>query len=244
MDGREVAEAQRRWTLAAAAGGSTAERAAQESLTGMCESLRVLAANLAAIGYPTVAGRAQPTSLVAERVRRIEGFVGGAIPPVLSMFWRVVGGLSLVDLEAYRHVDFWKAQGLRSREYCDGVHIDGCTEEWAEFLCDDFTDWAMDEESLPSARRSFVLTLSPDGYHKDRISGGAYGVRLGSDWLARWENFTWSGPRRPRSAPPEPCDLLGYLRTAILECAGFPGLFGIPQFEEIRGRLLRGVPGF
>jgi hypothetical protein len=91
---------------------------------------------------------------------------------------------------------------------------------------------------------SFVLTLAPDGYHKDNISGGAYGVRLGSGWLAQWEDFAWGGPTRPESAPTDPCDFLGYLRTAILECAGFPGLLGVPGFEAIRQVLLRGLPRF
>lgn len=34
------------------------------------------------------------------------------------------------------------------------------------------------------------------------------------------------------------------LRTTVLECAGFPGLFGIPAFERFRYELLEGVPLF
>lgn len=33
-------------------------------------------------------------------------------------------------------------------------------------------------------------------------------------------------------------------RVARLECAGFPGLFGVPAFEPIRARLLDGVAAF
>jgi hypothetical protein len=91
----------------------------------------------------------------------------------------------------------------------------------------------------------YPLSLSPDGYHKGNISGGApYEMQVGGVWLAPVENFAWSGALRPVSAPADPCDLAAYLRTARLECAGFPGLYGTPQFEPIREQLLRGVPIF
>lgn len=87
-----------------------------------------------------------------------------------------------------------------------------------------------------------ALDLSPDHWHKDNISGGApYAVRAAAGWFAPMESFEWCGPARPRSAPPGTPDLVGYLRTALFECAGFPGYFGHPRFEPLRQMLLSGV---
>ena len=97
----------------------------------------------------------------------------------------------------------------------------------------------------------YYFELAPDGYHKDNISGGMpYGVRPGKVWLPTWEHFEWSGSRRPKSAwrpksaPSGLPDFLGYLRTAVLECAGFPGLFGDDAFEPLRLQLLARVKAF
>ena len=107
----------------------------------------------------------------------------------------------------------------------------------------DFSDLAVDS-ALPADGR-YLLSLAPDGYHKDDISGGApYSIAVGGGWLAPWQNFAWTGARRPVSSPPDPCDLLGYLRTSLLECAGFPALLGAPSFEPIRERLLRNLEVF
>ena len=37
---------------------------------------------------------------------------------------------------------------------------------------------------------------------------------------------------------------MSYLRTALLECGGFPGLFGSAEFEPIRLQLTRDLPIF
>jgi hypothetical protein len=46
------------------------------------------------------------------------------------------------------------------------------------------------------------------------------------------------------SAPEGPPTFVEYLRTSILECAGFPGFFGVPEFEPVRLELLDGLPYF
>ena len=105
---------------------------------------------------------------------------------------------------------------------------------WFEYTVDDFSNYADDGDEA-----SFLYTLAPDGYHKDDISGGPpYAVGRGSDWAPKWENFNWSGYRRPDTAVPDPPDFVSYLRTAVLECGGFPGFFGHHRFEAIRRDLV------
>jgi hypothetical protein len=127
---------------------------------------------------------------------------------------------------------------------CDGLYLDGCDDEWFDCMIDEL-DALRAAETDGSSPLPFALPLAPDGLHKDNVSGGEpYFVVPGDRWLAPLRNFRWCGPARPHSAPPNPCDLLGYLRTAILECAGFPGLYGSDAFEPIRQRLLEDVPVF
>lgn len=132
---------------------------------------------------------------------------------------------------------------MNTAPFCDGLVVEPCSREWVDFICGDFRDWP---ENWPEATpEPFILSLSPDGYHKDNISGGAsYGLFLGESWKPTWQYFEWPGARRPLSAPPGPPDFLAYLRTTVLECAGFPGLLGLPAFEAFRGRLLQGLPYF
>jgi hypothetical protein len=160
------------------------------------------------------------------------------------MFWEQVGGISFVDLGQYQHVDFWKGHKITPPKiFCDGLYVNSCIDEWTSFICNDFEDWK--EDSAPDESESFLLSLSPDGYHKDNISGGApYGLYPGEAWKPVWQNFEWTGPQRPVTAPASAPDFLSYLRTAILECAGFPGFSGLAEFDPIRERLLKGVPIF
>jgi hypothetical protein len=89
------------------------------------------------------------------------------------------------------------------------------------------------------------LSLSPDGFHKDNISGGApYGVLAGSSWKPIWRNFEWWGRVRPVTALADAPDFLSYLRTTILECAGFPALLCVPGFDRVPETILQGVPLF
>ncbi|MBA3404912.1 MAG: hypothetical protein H0U13_09560 [Gemmatimonadaceae bacterium] len=165
--------------------------------------------------------------------------MGGPVPPALASLWRIVGGVSLIDLKTYAHVEFWESSGVfEEPEYCNGVHIDACDDELVESVINDFDDSSKDDEP-------FLLPIAPDGYHKDNISGGLpYGMALQSNWLAPLENFEWTGMQRPVAAPDGPCDLLSYLRCSLLECAGFPGFYGLSAFVPFRRELLRGVPVF
>jgi hypothetical protein len=155
----------------------------------------------------------------------------------------MVGGVSFVDLAEYAHVTFWRERGIVGPDgYCDGLHVDSCDNDWLTFALEDFPDMAGATD--PVSAQPYLLSLSPDGYHKDNISGGdPYGMLVQGDWLAPLENFSWTGPRRPLSAS-DRCDLLSYLRTTVLECAGFPALFGVESFEPIRKRLLGGIEVF
>ena len=240
MDLAKVAEAQRAWWQAVAAGGRAAEKAALEAWARCGKSIAVLERNLVQIGYPRTELVQPCASALDGRLQEIEESIGGVIPPVLKALWRSLGGLSLVDLDAYEHVIFWEDRGIFGPEgYCDGVFVDACTVEWVDYVSQEFLEWGTDEDS------EFLISLSPDGYHKDNISGGeSYGVYSGMDWAPVWQNFTWSGYVRPKTAPPDPLDLFSYVRTALLECAGFPALLGAEGFQEVKERLLEGVPVF
>jgi hypothetical protein len=163
---------------------------------------------------------------------------------VLLEFWERIGGISFIDLENYRHTDFWEEhQIIPPSGYTDGLHIYACNDEWTCSMCSEFADWK--ENQSQGESEDFLFTLSPDGYHKDNISGGApYGVFADSNWKPVWRYFEWSGPLHPVTAILDPPDFLAYLRTTVLECAGFPGLLGVPAFERIKPGLLQNVPLF
>jgi hypothetical protein len=245
IDPAMISKAQRAWRDAALADDATAASAAAPALEGLQRAATTLVANLRELGYPAVPGVIPPEPDLASRLRLLEATIGGAIPPTLVAFWQHVGGISLVDLDGYSHVEFWEARGILGPDgYCDGLHVDPCSASWTEFALRDFADLNEDPD-LPPPEGPHLLSLAPDGYHKDNISGGMpYGIEVGGGWLAPWLNFSWTGRQRPTSAMLDPTDLLGYLRTSILECAGFPALFGVPSFEPIRERLLRNVEVF
>lgn len=245
IDPATVLKTQRSWQDAAAADGETAASAAAHALAGLKKAATTLAENLREMGYPPVSGVIPPEPGLASRLQRLEATVGGPVPPILVAFWQQVGGISLVDLEGYTHVDFWAARRISGPDgYCDGIYLDSCDPSWLEFALRDHADLVEDPD-LPPPEGPYLLSLAPDGCHKDNISGGVpYGIQVGGGWLAPWLNFSWTGRLRPTSATLDPCDLLGYLRTSILECAGFPGLLGVPSFEPIRERLLRDVEVF
>jgi hypothetical protein len=114
------------------------------------------------------------------------------------------------------------------------------SEAWSAFICSDFIDWQ--EYREPEGETDFLLALSPDGFHKDNISGGApYGVFPELSWKPIWRNFEWTGVQFPLTALSSPPDFLSYLRTTILECAGFPAFLGLADFDRIRDHLLRSV---
>ncbi len=240
----KVIEAQEKWHRAALAEEPSTFDSADEALKRCSEAIAVLRKNLNEIGYPwTEVERCLPEG-IQKNVSRIENAVGSPIPRILTMFWERIGGVSLVDIQHYQHILFWNDQNLSGPNFfCDGLHIDACSDDWTSFVCDDFLDWkAYRSQDEPGG---FLLELSPDGFHKDSISGGEfYGLYPGENWLPTWQNFKWPGVQRPVSAPPGPPDFLSYLRSTILECAGFPALLGLLRFNRIRESLLRDVPIF
>jgi hypothetical protein len=240
----EILEAQSRWLSVEADDENFLSDLAHESLEKCAKAVSILMDNMRGIGYPWGTVERIPAAVLQRNIPIIEKTMEASVPRILILFWEKVGGVSLVDLEEYRHVGFWKELELAPPAgFCDGLHVDACSQEWTDFVCSDFVDWRdiyrTDED------KGFLLSLSPDGFHKDNISGGApYGMHEGSSWKPVWENFEWTGIQRPVSAPDSQPDFLSYLRTTLLECAGFPGLYGMPGFEPIRERLLRGLPVF
>ncbi|MBM3125679.1 MAG: hypothetical protein FJZ87_11520 [Chloroflexi bacterium] len=236
----EILNSQKIWLTAEDA---RLEHLANESLKKCAEAVSVLIRNLKEVGYDWAAVEPIPRASLERSIETVEKSIGSPVPPILVEFWEKVGGVSLVDLKDYRHTEFWMEHKLvPPAGFCDGLHVDACSDEWAHFICDDFVDW---KDYQSDGSDEFLLSLSPDGFHKDDISGGApYGVHGGSSWRPVWENFSWSGSKHPASAPDGPPDFLSYLRTTMLECAGFPALLGMPAFDPMRERLLKGVPVF
>lgn len=241
---QEILDAQLAWQAVSPPDETAIHKLAFESLVKCAHAIAVLSANLRGIGYTWAASEPVPAEVIERNVRKIEAQTARTIPPILVMFWKTVGGVSFVDLDRYRHVEFWKDHRVIGPSFfCDGLVVDSCNDEWTSFICNDFLDWK--ENFTPEEQQDFLFSLSPDGYHKDNISGGApYGVLGGSTWKPVWQNFAWSGAAPPLTAGAEPADFLSYLRTAILECAGFPAFLGLPAFESLKERLLQGVPVF
>ncbi|WP_278466519.1 hypothetical protein [Gimesia maris] len=204
------------------------------------QALVMLEERLAELGYPVASLILQPEAEQESRISHIETITQREVPAVFKQLWRTLGGISFIDLADYAHCEFWGRLGIEGAHgFCDGVYVDACSQEWLDYTVEDFE--ACQSDNTVS---EFLYSFAPDGYHKDDISGGdPYGLR-GEGWLAEVVFFSWSGKRVPESAPAFPLDLLGYLRTSILECGGFPGLLGHPKFEPIREKLVAGLPLF
>ena len=209
-------------------------------LSGARRALEVLVRNLGSIGFPLQRDplpRMVPADLELLREAELP------IPPMLLALWEELGGVALVDCRQYRHVEFLARMELRGRaEFCDGLWIDVPGElGWVEHVIGGWDDW----QTAPwSDDPDFVIELSPDGYHKDDISGGEpYGVAARADGDSTLLRFDWPSVWTPPTAQ-HPPDLLSYVRTSVLDCAGFPGLYGQRDFEEMRVRLLEGVSAF
>jgi hypothetical protein len=240
----KILEKQQAWQESPTDNAMVVKDMGLESLSKCADALVILSENLKALGYSWVSSERVPVRVLSDNIQTIETKTGLSIPDILVAFWERVGGISFVDLKDYHHVGFWEEQGIISpKGFADGLHIDACSSEWTSFVCQDFADWK--DDSNQGEAESFLVSLSPDGYHKDNISGGApYGVFAQSSWKPIWQNFEWSGTAYPVTALADPPDFLSYLRTAILECAGFPALLGNSAFDPIKERLLHDVPLF
>lgn len=202
-----------------------------------------LVSRLQNLGYP-VDPMLVPCNDVEAAIAELEE-EGPAVPPALAEVWRQIGEISLVDLDRFRHMSFWDDRvGDDARVFaCDGVVVYGpCGDEaWTGYVIDQF-----DEQAEIGVAPAFPI--SPDGLHKDNTSGGdPYELvpNPADPWMASLRSFSWDGPARPMSAPEGSTpDLVSYLRTAILECGGFPGLVGSAGFEPLRVELVEGLPVF
>jgi hypothetical protein len=240
----KILEKQRAWQAAPTDDESMISTMALESLSKCAEAITILSGNLRKIGYVWVSSEPIPSNELPGNIRMIEAKTGSVVPKILVAFWKIIGGISFVDLEHYRHVSFWPKHNIIAPQgFADGLHVYACNREWASYICDEYEDWQNEDQQGEADR--FLLELSPDGYHKDNISGGeSYGVFAESAWKPGWQYFEWSGVTKPVTALADPPDFLSYLRTTVLECAGFPGLLGIPAFDSFRSELLKDVPLF
>lgn len=240
----KILETQRTWQEASAEDEALMSRMALESLSKCADAITVLSGNLRKIGYVWVSSEPIPVNEVDGSIRMIEAQTGLSIPKILVAFWKTIGGISFVDLEHYRHAGFWHKHKITAPQgFADGLHVDACSRGWAAYLCEEYEDWQNDDQQ--DEAEPFLVSLSPDGYHKDNISGGEpYGVFTESAWKPIWQYFEWSGAVKPVTALADPPDFLSYVRTTVLECAGFPGLLGIPAFDRLRDELLEDVPLF
>lgn len=240
----KVQETQRAWQAISPDDESAIQKMADKSLTGCAEAVVVLIENLKKIGYVWANSEQLKVDTIENNIQTLEKTMEMPVPQILVRFWKIIGGISLIDLDRYQHVEFWKEHKIAGPKYfCDGLYVDSCCDGWTASVCDDFVDWR--DNSTPGGSEEFLLSLSPDGYHKDNTSGGSpYGIFPGNSWKPIWQYFEWSGVERPLSAPEGSTDFLSYLRTTILECAGFPAFFGVPGFDPIKERILRGVPIF
>lgn len=230
----EILACRDRWLVSLASGESIPELA-RNTIVACRDAVAQLGSQLVAIGYPVCEFIRPSPAHLKSRIARVEEHTGMPLPKIMREFWQTVGGVSFVELRKYQHVTFWDGLGISGPHgFCDGVYVDSCDDDWAEYTIDDFNNYTEDGED-----DTFRFTLAPDGYHKDDISGGPpYALGCESDWAPTLENFCWSGYRRPETAISDPTDFVSYLRTSILECAGFPGLLGHPGFEEIRRKLV------
>jgi len=225
------------WESVARQGGEAAHRAASHALREVATAVRRIHENLRGLGYPDVAGVVAPPANVDRNIAEVRAVVG-AIPDILDCFWREVGGIQLLDIPGYSHVDFWEKQGLSSNPgTSDGLWVYACDDDERSFVIGEAE--AQEEDT---DEEFYLLSFAPDHLHKDNISGGMpYSVEAVAGWLPPLRGFEWTGPQRPRSVAAGAPDLLSYLRASVFECAGFPGFYGAPRFEPIRERLLQGV---
>ncbi len=237
-----------RYTRAIAAGPAAAEAAARNALMRCRDALGVLLERLTDLGYPgggaehpsrlnTVPGLGAPLSIDA--VAKLRATLPVEPPRVLELFWEIVGGIDLCDARERAHVLFFVKRSLRPdtpESLIDPLVIEAPTEAWLERAIDALAAAPEDEAELP---------IAPDAFAKDNLgSDGPVTLAMNDDWMPLLEGeFAWAGRLRPRLSPASP-DLLTYLRASVLECGGFPGLFGTAEFEDLRRLLTAGLPPF
>ena len=229
-----LAEDQARWLA-----HTPAERAAAGPgvMAACADALTELGARLRALDYP--APILTPCEDLDGALAELED-AGVPVPPPLRLLWEGAGEVCLVDFGGYRHVRFWDER-VRTDRCCDGIVVEGpAAEGWVDYQLDEL-------EAQAEAGDPPGFVVAPGALHKDDVSGGdPYEVVPSPDdpWLPTLRGFDWSGVVRPSTAPPGAPDLVSYLRVAVLECGGFPGLLGSEGYEPIREELVAGLPVF
>ncbi|MBV8248180.1 MAG: hypothetical protein JO200_06975 [Comamonas sp.] len=216
--------------------GADAEAILRRTFQDCRQALESLQSELLALNYPVESMLFASTSL-PQRIARLEQALGAPIPLSLACFWQEVGGVSLVSLGDYLHLDFWQEQGLADA-CCDGLYIEALHADAEDYF---LSEW----EDFQDSPEEFYLPLSPDAHHKDDVSGGAsYGLRVQrgqSDVLTPWLGYEGSAAEQDWG---QAFDFVGYLRWSLLVHAGFPGFAAEAAFAPIRDRLLSRVEVF
>lgn len=231
-----------------------AEATARAALRTCRDALDILLARLQEEGFPTrIPGRIR---VDPRDVETAVDLLPERPPRVLQLFWEQIGAIRLADSYEESHADFFRARGIfgaSPHRTTDALWVNGPEPGWIECLHDRVEswrdEWADDFDDDEVEVEPFLISLSPDHYHKDNISGGGpYGIELGDDdWQPTFGgDFAWIGHRRPESVVEAgyATDFVSYRRAGILECAGFPGLYGNEEFEPLRRRLVEDLPVF
>ena len=163
--------------------------------------------------FQSTAALVRPDANVRRDLEDLERSAG-PLPLSLRGFWDVVGSVSLIG----RTPNGWP-------EYSDALHVDSPSVGLAEFH-----EWYADIEMRErAAHEGLLCSIAPDVYHRDNVSGGApYAIELpnpGADALVFGE---WHHVR-----------FVPYLRIAILDWGGFPGLSHACPPDQWRAKLRR-----
>jgi hypothetical protein len=230
----------------------------------MCVRLRknlcVIKGRLEALGYPLsthcdVSGRPllTPEEDLDNLLSPLEEY-GLRIPLVLEVLWRTLGGVIFGSPHDAAHVGWWQQQipGLGPR-HVDPLWIDHAAAALANVhpesevtLPIDFSD---DEGFL--FRTAPVANLAPDAFSKGHCRGtplaeiGSYACWLEASpplcpKLLRFEGGSAADMQQAFGS----CSLVRYLRLAVLEAGGFPGLLGTEGFEGLRQELVADLKPF
>lgn len=149
----------------------------------------------------------QPSDEMVAQINEFEQLVG-IIPLSLSVFWEVVGAVSLMG----RAPDGWPS-------FTDPLVV-----EPPDFCISDYREWRAyvdEDKENENENELFTAAIAPDIFHKDNVSGGGpYGFSL--------PNASIDGVLVNEG---HDLTFVSYLRFAILEWGGFPG-FGSEKIKK------------
>ena len=156
-------------------------------------------------------GVTRPTSESLGHIDELER-LAGTIPLSLRAFWECVGSVSFIG----RAQAGWP-------DYSDPLCVEGPRTGILEFY-----DWQRDANPLTGAPggEPFLCPIAPDFLHKDNVSGGRpYGIQLPDSKADAVLQQEWHHIR-----------FVPYLRIAILDWGGFPGLSPANPYDKWRSR--------